>query len=322
MITEKDINNNLIFPFLKGEGKQNNIRSRTETINYDGIDYFLKTSNIDLASEAMALETANKLVAKDLSVSSVPFVYYSRDHNVLITEFVSGKSLFNEVWNNTSALRFLTFPNATRPDWVVVFTEIYEWISLFHMCSLNSENSITRSKEIKNKLAEDINRKIFNIHLLAPSIFTKKEWEILNKLAGMGEDSEWQSMSASHIHGDFTLSNMIINNKKVFILDFADTREGFIIEDIVRMWAILWEVSQCGLKRYQALSPVLEQIVSCCCDAEKKSNKPFMYLRIFNAIIRIHESLAATSLLSWSTRLILKKLAKIQLYFLKNEVLN
>ncbi len=47
------------------------------------------------------------------------------------------------------------------------------------------------------------------------------------------------------IHGDFISYNMIRDYLyNIHIIDFADTRIGFNIEDVVRFWEHMWAMSQ------------------------------------------------------------------------------
>ncbi len=319
MLSENDIYEKLIFPFIAGKTNYNNIRSRTGTTTLYGKKYFLKTSKIDLTHEAEMLKVANN-IKSELPVRAVTFVYYCSNNNILITEFFSGESLFNKLWNNTSLIKFSKHPPIYQ-DWGVLFTNIFKWLSLFHASSINKYYTVDQSMAIKNNVIEDLKKKTNAIHKLSNSILKRKEWEKLNSIICRGEELSWQDLPTADIHGDLTISNMLVNANDVFILDFADTTKGFVLEDIVRLWSGIWEVSECGYKRGQILRPHLNHfLTSYGCNHNIVSTIPFLLLRTRNAMIRLHESLLITDKLSWSTRKILNKLAKKELKFLKDHV--
>lgn len=322
LLSKNDIHKFLILPFLQANDRDQNIRSQTGAIEYNNATYFLKTSKICLYNEAKLLKQANQM-SEQYFVRPVTFVHYCPENNVLVTEFVSGSNLFNGLWNGTSIMKYFK-PNRDYRDWPAIISNIFKWLSQLH-CHLNNinvSNGLTND-EIKDIVIEDIENKKNAIKEQHPTIFSKLEWESLNHLIHIN-DSAWQLLPTSYIHGDLTLANMIDGNSKIYVLDFADTRQGFVLEDVVRLWTIIWEISHCSNKRNQIIRPHLKDfLIAYGCAPNIEFTLPFLVLRIRNGIIRIHESIStiSNSKLSLSSRMLLKKLAKIELNYLKKEII-
>lgn len=127
-------------------------------------------------------------------------------------------------------------------------------------------------------------------------------------------DPAWDSLPICRVHDDFTHSNILVRpDGSVSILDFADARVGFALEDVVRFWCSIWEIAQCHGRRSDALTPCLSVILrangltEAICDSP-----PFAMLRVWNAVNTISAAIVGTQRFSWSTRRSIAHLVTVQ----------
>ncbi len=279
----------IVEDFARGGGHRN-VRSRTSVYEYRGRQIHLKTSETNLAGEASTLERLAEGATGP--VRALPFVAYNRNHNVLITERVLGDSLFNVLWNNTSPL---TMPHREGQRCRMMVIGLGAWVRQFHT---SSRDDTADPQACLEWIRQTASRKLSSIEQCETSILSSTDLErVRRSIDRRTRDVDTRECPVTRIHGDLCHANVLVETGgRLVVLDFADTREGFALEDIVRLWCSVWELSECGRRRHRMFTPVLPQLLEACGASADVSRTPmFTLLRQWNAITRIlqHASTAA-----------------------------
>lgn len=202
---------------------------------------YLKTSTLCLAMEAEELQRCARFNFTTQYVRPIKFISFDQEENLLCTEFVPGQSFFNKLWNVTTFVRMFPEDSIERSKLLLRIEDVGRWLASYH----NSWYGSFGQKESALWVLESFRRKLNAVR--TQGLMRKR---LLMNLEGLlshfKEEFEKDfTLTVSRIHGDFISHNMIFDqNGKVFIIDFADTRIGFSLEDVVRFWGNLWTMRQ------------------------------------------------------------------------------
>jgi len=128
------------------------------------------------------------------------------------------------------------------------------------------------------------------------------------------------SQYVARIHGDFDLANILVDPQGgLYIVDFADTREGLALSDLVRLWHAVWAISELSQRRRRALQPFLEALIDGYGNLEVKTDSPlFLALRCWNALTLILSASMFGTMLGFSGNRALRQLAAVNRTWLES----
>jgi aminoglycoside phosphotransferase (APT) family kinase protein len=295
----------LVAAFAGSYAGQQFPRSRTDLASWRGRRIHLKTSSEDLSVEADALREANHSRTVN-GVSALPLVVYDRSRNVLITEYVDGSSLFNLAWNQTALVRaYRRRPSRVAPTVLAVA----RWLDEYHRTACGDA---ARRSDCLGWIRRSLDSKLARLREVSPRVVSEASAHLIRvKFSEALEDPIWSSLPVCRIHGDFCHANVIVREDgSCVVVDFGDSRVGFALEDVVRLWASMWEITRCGTYRHRLLSPILPQILSANRLSPPIFESPaFVALRAWNAVTKMLQAAANREHLSITTRSMVSRLA-------------
>jgi hypothetical protein len=290
-----------------------NIRSKTGLARLNDRDVHLKTSDIDLSVEAAALQVGDMLGGSD-GVRSISLIGFDPARNVLVTEHVEGNSFFNVLWNSTSLLRVLgrsptrdTARVADAPE------RIARWLQQFHAFSAESAAAGATPGACVEVIVDQALGKLASLERSECSTLRDRDFAAIRRFVlDTASSNNWQTLPIRRIHGDFCTVNMLMRRDgAVSILDFADCRWGFALEDFARLWCSIWEIASTGRHRHRVLTPALARLILAGgLDPRIVDTPPFQLLRAWNAITKMLEAGIKARTLPRSTRVIVNRLAR------------
>ncbi len=288
-----------------------NWRSSTGVrVNGDRVEH-VKTSDASLAAEAAVLRDERD-AGSDGVVAAVPFISYDPQANVLITEHVQGQTLFNVLWNGTGWPHW----SQSRLEARTLTLAAARWLEGFHRRSRHGCEVGRDVPECRMRILESIERKIVALTygLFAGTIDHRLADSVRRHVAVLAEAPGWEALDVGVIHGDFEPNNMLVTPEgRVFVIDFADTRIGLHLEDVVRLWTVVWELSQCGNRRDVVFRPLLPEILALNhLQPEVQQSAPFQLLRLWNAVTKLLQVRVLSTRMRWSTRMLLWRQARAQ----------
>ena len=286
------------------------LRSQTAVSQFEGLAAHLKTSDTNLALEADVLSRIQE--CKTPGARPVRLLKYEPSDNVLITEYVAGNSLFNELWNATSIPAYFSFRRRSCHGLVI---ESASWLRGFHAATglRLDPPAATRALDWVMTTAE---QRMVAIRTSRRPVLSDADLQAIGAFMRRQFDAaDRDRVQVCGIHGDYCPTNMIVDDTSaVVVLDFADTRTGLALEDVARLWSSIWEMGHCGIVRAHVFRSVLPAIVSA---ASATLDEPaFRLLRAWNAVTRIHQYATVGHKLPYSTRQILKRLAAVNVQWL------
>jgi len=298
--------------FITSNQASVNIRSKTALARFDERDVHLKTSDIDLGVEAAALRDGAALGHHD-DVRSVSLIAFDAGRNVLMTEHAEGESLFNVLWNSTS---IWTSPGGADAGGCCNAAErIARWLRAFHALSAERGAAVgPRPEECVGTIVETALGKLESLERSGHSPIGRHELEAVRRLIVTAASSpDWALLPVRRIHGDFCHANMLMGRDGVVsVLDFADCRWGFALEDFARLWCSIWEIAGTGRRRHASLTPALSRLIAAgALDPAIVDTPPFQLLRAWNAITKMLEAAIVARTLPRGTRIIVNRLARV-----------
>ncbi len=307
----------LVAGFVADRGARRNPRSTTAVREAGGGLYHLKQAEHSLAAEAAALAEAGRV--EDVpEVRAVELVGFDVPRNVLVTGHAAGTSLFNRVWNSTSLLALRPRPGAIA---LATFERLGRWLAAFHRRGGAAPPEARRRAE--GWLRQSFESKLARIaEEAAPPLDLRLSAAVLSRVERDLAGGAFAAEPVRRLHGDFCLVNLLAaGDGTVRVLDFGDTREGFGLEDVARLWTSVWELSRCGARRRRALAPALPRLVAACGRPEDAAESPaFRLLRLWNAVSKAGESVVAGRSYGLSTRWIHRRLLRAHLAWLREEI--
>jgi Ser/Thr protein kinase RdoA (MazF antagonist) len=136
---------------------------------------------------------------------------------------------------------------------------------------------------------------------------------------GTTSDS-WGPQTIARIHGDFDAINILVGPPaSLTIIDFADSRNGFALEDVVRCWHAAWALSR--------LMPRIDTFASALLEgyrlAPSELESPLVrFLRCWNAVAFLLTATQVRSRFSLNTRRLLARLVNVNRTWLESLVSN
>ena len=297
--------------FVANRSNVRRIRSTTGVREAQALAIHLKHSDLDLSVEAEVLSRAGA-IGEIGGVRAVRLLGYAPEENVLITEYAAGAALFNVVWNGTSGL---FAPKRTHEGWKDLFESIRAWSDRSHDVCRDPGGDVTQCKQ---SLRETLTGKLADVRNSSRSPLSAAEVDRLVAIADeLLEDGRWEGLAVRRIHGDLSLDNLLLTPEgAVRVLDFADSRVGFALEDNVRLWTALWEIGESSSRRRAVLSECLRAT----CEPHALATPQGVLLRIWNASIRLLQT-CQPEFFPWRTRRVVKRLAESHIGWIRSEVL-
>ncbi len=308
----------LVASFVADRAARRNPRSTTAVREAGGGLYHLKHAEHSLAAEASVLEEAGRVEGVP-EVRAVEFVGFDGPRNVVVTGHAAGESLFNRVWNATSVLAVGRRGEPVGPE---TFERLARWLAAFHRRSVGgihpqarrrAEEWLLRSFESKlRRIAEEA----------APPIDSRLAAALRARVERDLGGGAFAAEPVRRLHGDYCLVNLLLTaDGTVRVLDFGDTREGFGLEDVARLWTSVWELARRGARRRRALAPALPRLLAAYGLPEDAAESPaFRLLRLWNAVSKAGESVVAGRSYGLSTRWIHRRLVRAHLAWLRGEI--
>jgi hypothetical protein len=272
---------------LKHISSQRNPRSRTGIVTYGDesrrIHFKQYDDEIALLREAQALQQAGAATRDFVNVRPLRVLGCCTDGNLLLTEYAeSYESLFNYLWNNSSLLRLRRFSRASP---VNIAQRLGAWLRCYHRSSAGAPDNVTSRRKVivdmcRGKLAH-LRERFSSALSDATANKLSRYFEEVSQLS-----ESWQWGSACTIHGDLAPANLMIGpDGDLVVLDFADSRDGLAIEDLVRLWHELWSISQTTPYRRRTLTPAIEALTGAYGDSGLNASDPaFVLCRCLNAL--------------------------------------
>ena len=304
----------MVMEFLAVKRAKNNPRSTTAVLKFGQAAYHFKTGDGDLGVEAERLKKAGEAIQM-ASVSSVSYVHYDRQMNVLVTRYVEGESLFNKLWN---AFSFWKPEKKFLAGFAATAGAIGKWLRAFHELERGAEKG--NADACKRSLLENIAKKSDGILRYGGGILSQKQIEGVAAFAESTlEDPSWSRPAVCAVHGDFSPSNILLGERGgCFVADFGNVHAGFSWEDAARFWSGLWEIFDARLRRRYFIGEAMEAFLRAYGFDEQAASLPaWNVLRANNSLTRIHEFVKPGFQVSWRLNRIFRKLAAPHLVWLK-----
>ncbi len=303
------------------EGGTINPRSRTAEGTVGPLRVHLKHGREGLGAEPEALAIAERAGSVG-GVRAPRLVGFDAARNVLVTEHLEGENLFNHVWNRTSALA-----PWRRPEGLAARIEaLAGWLRAFHR---EAERARPEARDVSAEtcarwLAESTREALERMGATGRSPLGAAERAALaERIEAAAADPAWAGLERGLVHGDFTHVNILVAaDGSLRVLDFADARPGFLLEDLARLWCGLWEIARCGPRRRRALGALLAALPGYYgLPGEVLESTPFRALRLWNAVSRLDELASGLRGAGLSTRIIHRRIGGQSLGWLRREVL-
>jgi serine/threonine protein kinase len=142
----------------------------------------------------------------------------------------------------------------------------------------------------------------------------------------MEELESWQTRSIElpdreigWVHGDFSLDNILITKEgELIVHDFGDSRRGFFLQDVCRLWASIWAVSETSPLRARLLRPCLASFENAYGVDLGASNQPLLGLvRLWNCLCCLAGLAHAKAKAPFGSRSYMVRLAEIHRGYLE-----
>jgi len=248
--------------------------------------HYKKASTARIEREATEIVRAQRSTRDVAGIAPVQLRACDAAAGILVTYRIErAHSLFNYLWNGTSVWRMRSL---TTNDISTIGLRIGSWLRAYHESSLRT---IDDASPFVGLVAADIRRKLDVLQRDRPRSLDGRVIDRLRDyLAGVDAGvSSWSRCGVATIHRDMGFSNLLIDeNGDLFVLDFADAREGLAWEDVARVWHGLWGISQLSARRARLLCPSMTHLLSAYGDGIDISSHPlFTFLRCWNAVTAI-----------------------------------
>ncbi len=185
---------------------------------------------------------------------------YLPEQGMLLTEYIrGGQTLFNYLWNGSSYLTWRRFSSPTPRE---LGTRLGRWLRAYHF----STQACPREPSLfTSHIARDARAKLDALCRHNRGCVDLENAEAirsyLSRAAEGGIPVEGQL--AARIHGDLEPANIqIAKDGTVFVLDFADCRQGLAVEDFARLWHAIWAMSRVSSRRGRMLQPCLAALLA------------------------------------------------------------
>ncbi len=307
----------------KTESIHQNPRS---TIKITG-NHFIKTSDeLNLKNEARELERLKSLNIDSQHIYVPEFLNYNSQSNELTTRFIpSCQSFYNMMWNNSSLIGFIRGKRLNKEKLFQRIEELGQWLKAYH----NSTNNSSMHDKSFEHLLSMFNSKINAIkkHKILNKNYLKKIKEfyfpLINKLADI-KYLEQNNITICRIHGDFIVLNMLVDDAfNIHIIDFADTRIGFCIEDIGRFYSLLKTMEKASILNRKTFNTASNIFLESYGFKKRAAIAPvFSAIQALNALINCLTEFATKKYIKgqYLTRLELKLLTKVSLKRVSKEI--
>lgn len=235
---------------------QTEINPRSTTIITDG--QFIKTSSeLSLQTEAEELKRLKEFNAGTPHIHVPEFLRFDPETNQLATRLISSsQSFYNMIWNNSSIKGIIRGKKLEKQKLFLRLEELGQWLKAYHDSTKTHKSSDKPSEQLislfNNKI--EIVRKQKNF---SDDYLNKIKAYYLPAFEKLSDSQylENHNICICRVHGDFNVSNMLVDDDlNIHILDFADTRIGFCIEDIGRFYELLWTMEKASILHRKTLS--------------------------------------------------------------------
>jgi Ser/Thr protein kinase RdoA (MazF antagonist) len=121
----------------------------------------------------------------------------------------------------------------------------------------------------------------------------------------------WEAVAACQIHGDFDVSNILLDGAgDLVIVDFADSRRGFALEDAIRVWHGVDMMASASWRRRRPLAECAKAILEGYGLSPEALKSPLArVLRCWNAVTSLLMVLRLRPHFSWTMARVFNLLA-------------
>jgi hypothetical protein len=178
--------------------------------------------------EAKNLFDLNKKFTSSADLGVPKFVGYIPEDRTILTETVKGNSLYNIVVNSTVPI--INIFTKGKVDHIAELAA--KWLNIAHDRMETDANAVFKEKTRLCMEKMDI------LRTNAPELFNSEICEtVLKAMEKCRELSSDPVMVWSH--KDYSLTNMIYKNGKLYVLDVAHAAPDLMYTDIIRFWQLL-----------------------------------------------------------------------------------
>lgn len=269
----------------ESQNSHTEINPRSTTIKSDG-QFIKNSSELSLRTEAEELKRLKDFNPETPHIHVPEFLWFDPETNQLATRLItSSQSFYNMIWNNTSIKGIIRGKRLDKQKLFQRLEELGQWLKAYH----DSSKTLKSSDNPSEQLISFFNNKIEIVR-------KQKNFsdEYLNKIKSYYlpafeklSDSQYlenHNISICRVHGDFNVSNMLVDDDlNIHILDFADTRIGFCIEDIGRFYELIWTMEKASILHRKTLSMARNIFLKSYGFPEKMINTP-----VFSAIFALN----------------------------------
>jgi hypothetical protein len=225
-------------------------------------ELFVKTSSeLSLANEAHELIRCKELSIAASNVSPLELIEFNAQHNQLTTKLVpNGISLYNSLMNGTSLFRFMRKERLDSGLVLARMEEIGRWLKLYHDTTTNTVHCCEALENSKRLYSEKIGT-VRQFGILKEEFLQRIKDRFVPQIEKAADSSYQQDnfIRFCRLQGDFAVGNMLVDpNWHIYVSDFADSRIGASLEDVVRFYEQLWAMSRTNRHRGRLLSRALQ----------------------------------------------------------------
>lgn len=305
----------------KGMKRKINPRSTGRT---DKQAYHKTTVHLGLSQEALELRRCKTENIRTQHVFPAEFLGYSEGTNTLSTKKIDGRELFHILWNSTCLLGRLRGSRLKNSK--LLFARIEElgsWLHCYHQSSMEPEADGHAALWLKISFEAKLN------HLQENGVLTTKFIDRVKKRfvdpLSFLMNSDYlirNQIQTCQVHGDFIIYNILIDGLyNAHVLDFGDTRRATNIEDLARMYSVLWAISKTNETRKRLFTPLLSKFLNAYGKDQSITQTEFFKCNLaYNYIVHLKGQQALTGHISRNSMREIDQISQVGIKWITQEI--
>jgi hypothetical protein len=260
-------------------------------------------------AEVVELERVATLLGDAVGgISAVELCSIDAAQNTLYTKHVASKrTLFDLVWEQSTWRGLWRRPS---PGLHEIGERVGRWLKIYH-----STTTVLASEYVDQVtwIVDSTNRKLKAIvesnRVMVPQRLEQSIRQYLDRVAT--DFHAWGPQSVSRIHGDLDLANILIApDGKLVLVDFADSRVGFAVEDVVRFWHSVRTIAAVSRRNGAMIASAADAVLDAYGIPRGVLNSPLVkLLRCWNSIAFLLTTIQLRSRWGFGTRRMFDRLA-------------
>lgn len=197
-------------------------------INSDNLEGDVKHYN----NEIYALKAANNI--KTINHVRSPTVFgENKQLRCVAMEYLEGEPFFNMLWNSSRKHLFIGGIGKRN---LHLLSNMAKWLSSFHAYNVKISPNIELAKSIIKDDIKEIEERVNFLNNKGRLYIKKKQINIaLQMVNSLSKEIISVKQDSVLTHGDFSLTNMIVNKDELFIIDYSSSQFSFRENDIARI---------------------------------------------------------------------------------------